>query len=399
MKNNFKRIISMMLVCMTLIGMMAGFSVSAEAADPTIEIVSNNVRYGDTLNLMYAVKATNLPEGATIEVTITDKDGNVCKTVADGTVTINGEECYKFISKRGVPLQNIDEVLTATATIVGTDISDTQDYSVLQYLWERLYVSTGVTAEQTALYNALLTYAKAADVVLNEEAVSSIESLTYVLVNGEGAMYKIGEVIELTTDLEAGAGEEIAWFVGETRLTEEEVLAGYTVTAAFATITAQIVEGGTVAEPAWRLVTDLSQLSEGAQIVIVAKDYKFAISTTQNKNNRGQAAYTKNDDGTITFGSDVQILTLTAGTKADTWGFYTGSGYLYAASSGSNHLKTQTTNSDNGSWSISVAADGTATVKAQGSYTRNVMQYNQSSSLFACYASATQKAICIYVYA
>ena len=37
------------------------------------------------------------------------------------------------------------------------------------------------------------------------------------------------------------------------------------------------------------------------------------------------------------------------------------------------------------------------TITAKGENTRNVMQYNQSSSIFACYGSASQKAICIYV--
>ena len=145
----------------------------------------------------------------------------------------------------------------------------------------------------------------------------------------------------------------------------------------------------------WTLVTNVSQLQTGDKIVIVAKDSNYALSTVQNNNNRGQAAVAKSGTN-ITFGDDVQILTLEEGTKSGTFAFNTGSGYLYAANSGSNHLKTQVTNNDNGSWEITIAADGTATIVAQGSNTRNTMQYNQSSSLFACYGSASQKAVCIY---
>ena len=147
--------------------------------------------------------------------------------------------------------------------------------------------------------------------------------------------------------------------------------------------------------PTWTLVTDASTLKVGDKIVIVAKDYAYALSTTQNKNNRGQASFTKNGN-TVTFGDDVQKLTLEAGTVDGTFAFNTGSGYLYAASSSDNYLKTQTTNNANGSWKITIAADGTATIVANGTNTRNTMQYNQSSSLFACYASASQKAIVIY---
>ena len=151
------------------------------------------------------------------------------------------------------------------------------------------------------------------------------------------------------------------------------------------------------AEPVyvWELVTDVSALVAGDKIVIVAKDSNYAMSTTQNNNNRGQATVTK-DGNIITFGDDVQVLTLDAGNVANTFAFNTGSGYLCAASSSSNYLRTETALSNNSSWNITIAADGTATVVAQGSYSRNTMQYNQSSSIFACYSSASQKAMVIY---
>ena len=154
----------------------------------------------------------------------------------------------------------------------------------------------------------------------------------------------------------------------------------------------------------WTKVTDASTLQVGDKIVIVAKDYNYAIGKSQGKNNRGQAAVTKSGND-VSWTSGVQEIELQAGTKTGTFAFYVENstdnatkGYLYAASSSSNYLRTQTTNNDNGSWAITIAADGTATVKAQGTYTRNVMQYNQTSSLFACYSSASQKAICIYKY-
>ena len=147
----------------------------------------------------------------------------------------------------------------------------------------------------------------------------------------------------------------------------------------------------------WTKVTDASTLQAGDKVVIVAKDYNYAMSKTQNNNNRGHQAVTKSGNE-VSWTSGVQEFELKTGTKSNSFAFYTGSGYLYAASSSSNYLRTQNTLNDNASWAISIAADGTATVKAQGTYTRNVMQYNQSSSLFACYSSASQKAICIYKY-
>lgn len=145
----------------------------------------------------------------------------------------------------------------------------------------------------------------------------------------------------------------------------------------------------------YELVTDPSDLTVGSEIIIVAADSDVALSTTQNNNNRGQAGVTKDGDTISDPGSTVQVITIEDGTKDGTVAFNVGNGYLYAASSSSNHLKTETTLSDNSSWTVSIA-DGVATIIAQGTNTRNTMQYNQTSSLFSCYGSASQKAVSIY---
>lgn len=149
---------------------------------------------------------------------------------------------------------------------------------------------------------------------------------------------------------------------------------------------------------AYNLVKDVADLAVGDQIIIAAKGSNFAMSTTQNNNNRDHVAVTKNDNNTIDFDNNVQILTLQEGTVDGTFAFYTGSGYLHAASSSSNYLRTQTTNNANGSWSIVInSTDCTAKVEAKGDKTNNTLLYNDSSSLFSCYAaSASQKPICIY---
>lgn len=147
---------------------------------------------------------------------------------------------------------------------------------------------------------------------------------------------------------------------------------------------------------AWTLVTDASTLAVDDQVVLVASNADYALSTNQKTNNRGAVAISKSGN-TVRIDDDVQILTLEAGTVDGTFAFYTGSGYLYAASSSANHLKTQTTNNGNSSWTITIT-DGKASIVAQGTYTRNVMQYNPNngSPLFACYSSASQTAIAIY---
>ena len=147
----------------------------------------------------------------------------------------------------------------------------------------------------------------------------------------------------------------------------------------------------------WNLLTDVSTLAVGDQIIIAAKNENYALGTNQKSSNRGAAEITKNGNTIATPGSDVQIITLKAGSTAGTWAFYVGTGYLYAASTSANQLKTKSTLDASGSWNISML-NGAASIAASDTSKRNVMQYNPSngSPLFACYASASQQALVIY---
>lgn len=145
----------------------------------------------------------------------------------------------------------------------------------------------------------------------------------------------------------------------------------------------------------YQLVTDASQLAVGDQIIIAASGYDFAMSTTQNANNRGQAAITKNGTN-ATWTSEVEVLTLEAGAATGTFAFKTASSgkYLYAASSSSNYLREQVAIDGNASWAISFEGNN-AKIVAQGTNTHNTIYFNNSSHIFSAYSSA-QQAICIY---
>jgi hypothetical protein len=148
----------------------------------------------------------------------------------------------------------------------------------------------------------------------------------------------------------------------------------------------------------YELVTDASELAVGDEIIIAAADYAKALSTTQNTNNRGNADVTKDGDYIKDPSTAVQIITLEDGTTTGTFAFNVGGGYLYAASGSSNQLKTQTSNNANGSWKIEIADNGVATIKAQGTNSRNWLRYNPTNNtgpIFSCYASG-QSDVAIY---
>lgn len=146
----------------------------------------------------------------------------------------------------------------------------------------------------------------------------------------------------------------------------------------------------------WKLAESQSDIQIGSKVVIVAAGYDYAMSTTQNTNNRGQIAITKDTaNKTVEINENVAILTLEAGKTDGLYAFNTGSGYLYAASSSSNHLKTKSTLDNYGSFTITIT-DGVASLVANRSGAPNELQYNTSSSIFSCY-KGTQKPVSLYV--
>ena len=151
--------------------------------------------------------------------------------------------------------------------------------------------------------------------------------------------------------------------------------------------------GGTTSSGSASLVTSTSSLKVGDRIIITALDYQAALGTTQNASNRSQGSVTKNGNS-LTYGGDVQVLTLESGNVSGTFALQAGSGkYLYAPSSSANHLKTTDTVADNASWTISInSSTGAASITANGGVTRNVMRYNVGSALFSCYAENNKQA-------
>lgn len=194
--------------------------------------------------------------------------------------------------------------------------------------------------------------------------------------------------------------------------------AGTEALAKSATVTKTYVINLPLEEP-YILCEDAAWLTEGANIIFassVAAGEQKAMSKLQKTNNRGAASVTigsafnagKETVGIVSKDADVAVFTVGISNGHIT--FYTGdsrdaknnsvAGYLYAASSKDNQLKTQKNVDDNAEWTVSVAANGAATIKAQGANTNNLMRYNPNNGnpnpMFSCYGSG-QKPVYIYL--
>ena len=136
----------------------------------------------------------------------------------------------------------------------------------------------------------------------------------------------------------------------------------------------------------FELVTDASTLEEGDEIIIAYVDEDGALAMGgQNTNNRAAVEVIYNDDETLTPNSDAQVITLEG--DEDGWYFNVGNGYLYAASSSKNNMKTKPETDDNAKATIEINENGDATIIFQGEFTHNHLRFNPNngSPMFSCY--------------
>ena len=285
-------------------------------------------------------------EGETVTLTVTPSNNNyeVISVTVNGTTLEPNDGVYSF------------EMPASAVEVIAT-------FNKIQY--------TITKAETNCTINITnnLTTAGAGDIV----------SFT---VTPRGSKYVISSVT-------------ISWEGGGTQALEAvNGVYSFTMQARNVTINA-VCEREAVGDGTFVLVTDASQLKAGDKVIITnskAAGSALAMSTTQNTNNRGSASVTITSDIKITPSSDVQVLTLESttatvnGSSVNAWLLNAGSsGYLYAASSSNNYLRTSTPFTNDSKATIGIESQGNAAITFRGSNTRNIIRNN--GSIFSCYAS------------
>ena len=147
-----------------------------------------------------------------------------------------------------------------------------------------------------------------------------------------------------------------------------------------------------------QLVTDVSQLVSGDQILIVTRDLDYALGTSQKANNRDQATVIKAYDK-LSYDEFAQIITLESGIEENTFALYAtngdNTGYLYASPDSGNLLRTQAEKDINASFTITIDEDGSANITSKIDKKANTIRYN-TIGIFSCYGEGSQKPVCIY---
>ncbi|MCR4965154.1 MAG: chitobiase/beta-hexosaminidase C-terminal domain-containing protein [Bacteroidales bacterium] len=339
----------------------------------------------------------------TPSITVAAPTENVPYAGADGTLNVTYQNISDVVAD--IEFFESDGITSATYTWIDAEINTENNVNYVvgpntaneaRTAYFKVYALDG----DDYVYSDLVTITQSAapqQYTLTVSELSNVDLSVYTggqtdaIITGEGsAQLTNGTAIEIQVSALSGYSLQTLMVDGEdvTSQINTSGIYEFTMPEHAVAITATATE---IVPGEWVLVTDPSTLSAGDQVVIAAAEYNYAMSTTQNSNNRGQVAITKVGN-TLTINDNVQIFTV--GKVENNFTFYTGSGYIYAASSSSNHLKTETTLDANGQWAVTIT-DGAASIVAQGDNNRNNLRYNPSSSIFSCYASG-QEPVALY---
>ena len=157
-----------------------------------------------------------------------------------------------------------------------------------------------------------------------------------------------------------------------------------------------------VSEGVFTLVSDPSELNLGDTILIVGvkNERTYALSTTQNKNNRGISPVdVKNETITLNEADPVELIHLEAGDSEGTYSLSVTGGYLYV-NEDDNRLRTTTTKGENSSWEIT-AIEGESNLRiGNAAYpSRSIkLNLNASSDVMAAYQDSSDNMGKVSVY-
>jgi len=331
------------------------------------------------------VTCSNMPEDPQLAVKFVEADGETAATYGWITAVINGEG-----NIAGHMDVNTGEARTAYFVVTGVDGDENDVTSQLITIHQAAPAAPSITFEKGSI-----DFAAGGEsdrkLSFGYESLGSNPTFEICFFDREGnaATY---EWVTTATIEDNKVNLAVAANDGEARA------AYFKVHAVGTEVYSNLVTINQAAAPLPAVTYSLATtITSGKHYLIVGENKgAYQAMGMQNSNNRAAVNVTLDGDK-ISITDEAVKEVVICGPDAN--GFYTiyESGYLYAASSSKNYLRSDETKADaNGLWQIDIdAATGKASVSAPGSSNNNVMQYN-TSGLFSCYASATQKPVYLY---
>lgn len=198
-------------VCAFGVSVFAGSDSAGAEEISRPEIISKNISYSSELHTCYAVPTDSVKAGERVWLEIMNERGEVISTITEyRTENVCGITSYTF-KGNGTSPRNIGRVEYVRAVTSDGGVSPTVEYSVLEYLCEKLckegYLNYGEDAgkeyTRRALYLQLLRYATSAQNLLGSQGVD-LDEICYVGGSGgTGLGFKTaGEAVTLKYDQE-----------------------------------------------------------------------------------------------------------------------------------------------------------------------------------------------------
>ncbi len=229
MKNlrSYKIIVTLLVLLLSLSAVGIAIAASSAESEKSLEIVSNNISNKGKIAIMYAVDAKGFTDDEQIKFTVWDSDpragsakaiSSLTKLAGDtDTIKIGGTNYdYLIFTAPGVPSKNMCNSYYVEVSS-GNISSGIYEYSILEYLFERLYTCTN-TESQVKFYEYLLGYGEASQVLFDYNTTALPSHYRYVNVT-DGALsdgrqagtYKTGSSVTLTYTEEIPSGYGVSW--------------------------------------------------------------------------------------------------------------------------------------------------------------------------------------------
>ena len=160
-----------------------------------------------------------------------------------------------------------------------------------------------------------------------------------------------------------------------------------------------------IAQTTYTMVNSASQLEPGQYILVGFDNDGQAFVMSYQKSNNRHAVAIDEAGGVITAtvatdpSSQTEPFEITLDGAPGAWTLFDAlnEGYLYAPGGG-NYLKTQSTLSDNGRWTITDGDEGGMVPVSNGGVEQCIMRYNISSTLFGCYKESSSVVAPVYFF-
>ena len=217
------KILATVVSCLLLVCAAIGISVSAAETAPEIEY--KNLAYEGKVQVVYYVNTANVPAGYTVKLAtwMAADQSDLAIKEAESFTKFVGETEYTIFASEGIaPKKMRDTVYAQTVLYNGegaeVDRGELVEYSVYTYVNNRL--GKGATADQKALYHALVDYGASAQKVLgykttelandmfydysNLSTSAMQKTITYLVFDGSN--WSVGTSANYTYAVERGSG-------------------------------------------------------------------------------------------------------------------------------------------------------------------------------------------------